>query len=128
MSAKLWVPAFLLQLGCHIAPLRLFISLALPQECLRGLPTLVYGFIFSGVGFGFQHTESLHSTKPSAATKVMPPLEGRLLRSRLLSSILAFRSSRVVINGTRSAMAFALFLLEWWKKYLLFYMVRTGII
>jgi hypothetical protein len=24
-------------------------------------------------------------------------------------------------------MGFALFLLEWWKKYLLFYMVRTGI-
>jgi hypothetical protein len=104
------VPAFFF--GCHITPLRLFISLALPQECLRRLPISVYGFHFSGVGFRFQHAESLHATNPSAATKVMPPLEGRLLCSRLLSSILAFRCSRVVINGTRSAMGFALFLLE----------------
>jgi hypothetical protein len=56
---------------------------------------------------------------------VMPPLEGRLLRSRLLSWILAFRCSRVVINGTRSAMGFALFLLERRKKYLLLYLVSA---
>jgi hypothetical protein len=94
----------------------------LPQECLRRLPISVYGFHFSGVGFRFQHAESLHATNPSAATKVMPPLEGRLLCLRLLSSILAFRCSRVVINGTRSAMGFALFLLERRKKYLLLYL------
>jgi hypothetical protein len=96
------------------------------SRMLTGLPISVYGFLFSGVGFCTRHTEPLHATKPSVATSIMPPPEGRLLRSRLLSSILAFRCSRVVINGTRSAMGFALFLSEWWKKYLLLYTVLFG--
>lgn len=96
------------------------------SRMFTGLPISVYGFLFSGVGFCTRHTKPLHATKPSVATSITPPPEGRLLRSRLLSSILAFRCSRVVINGTRSAMGFALFLSEWWKKYLLLYTVLFG--
>lgn len=90
--------------------------------------SLVHGCFF--LGSAGASRASSHSTRPIRwrLPRMLPSLEGRLLCLRVFfpcsssSSIIAFRHSRVVINGTRSAMGFALFHFgAVGKKYLLLF-------
>ena len=130
MSEIVGSSAFCLSsLGATLHLLRLFISSALPpRPCTGGLPYLI-GLRFVFLLWGWQALPRRHVTPRTPHVggyqRICYPLESCLLRSRLCfsSSIVAFRCSRVVINGTRSAMGNSLISLgAVGTKYLLLFM------
>lgn len=104
----------LYHLGCHLALLRLFISSALPLRICTGglLYPLVHGCFFFGAGWRFQGVKSLLALHTLAATNGSAIAGGLLITFMNVffpSSIVAFRCSRVVINGTRLAIRNSLY-------------------
>lgn len=102
-------------LGCHLALLRLFLSSALPLRICTGglLYPLVHGCFFFGAGWRFQGVKSLLALHTLVATNGSAIAGGLLITFTNVfffpSSIVAFRCSRVVINGTRWAIRNSLF-------------------
>lgn len=130
MSAPSWVPAFS---SFAQVPPRTFTTVYFLSATPRMFTECCFNYWFTvffyGVGCRYQHTRSLHASNPPAATKGSATTGWSLVMFTTSSpssfySHRRLRCSRVVINGTRTAIGFASFLSELGKIPLCFFMVR----